>query len=62
MIALGLLLGVAVVGGIVVAAAIADARRQHGVHPWHVLLVPLAVALPYVLGFVLLIWAVSCLS
>jgi cytochrome bd-type quinol oxidase subunit 2 len=61
-IALGLLLGVAVVGGIVITAALADARRRRRVHPWHVLLVPLAVALPYVLGFVLLIWAFSCLS
>jgi hypothetical protein len=61
-IALALLLGVAVVGGIVVAAAIADARRRRSVDPWHVLLVPLAVALPYVLGFALLIWAFSCLS
>ena len=61
-IALALLLGVAVVGGVVVAAAIADARRQHGVRLWHVVLAPVAVVLPYVVGFALLIWAVSCLS
>jgi hypothetical protein len=60
-IALALLLGIAVVGGVVVAAAVADARRQHGVRPWHALGL-VAVALPYVVGFVLLIWAVSCLS
>ena len=61
-IALALLLGVAVVGGIVVAAAVADARRLRSIHLWHVFLAPVAIALPYVLGFVLLIWAVSCLS
>jgi hypothetical protein len=61
-IALALLLGVAVVGGVVVAAAVADARRQRGVRLWRVLLTPAAVTVPYVVGFALLIWAVSCLS
>lgn len=60
--AIALLLGAAVVGGLLLATVIADGRKHSGVLVWHLLAAPLAVVLPYVSGFAYLYWGLSCTS
>ena len=60
--AVALIFATATAGGLVLATAIADGRKQRGVLVWHVLAVPVAVALPYAVGFAYLLWGLSCTS
>lgn len=61
-VALAVLYGTAILGGLVMATVVADFRRQRGLLLWHLLVSPVAIALPYAVGFALLFWALSCTS
>jgi hypothetical protein len=52
----------AIFGGVVLAAVIADYRKQGGLVVWHLPAAPLGVVLPYVAGFAVFIVSFSCLS
>jgi hypothetical protein len=58
--ALALIFAVATIGGVVLAAVIADARRHGGTLVWHMLAAPTALVLPYVVAAALLFFLLTC--
>ena len=60
--AIVMILAAATLGGIVLAAAMADRKRERAVLVWHLIAIPTALLVPYIAGFALTILAFSCLS
>lgn len=60
--AIALLFVTAIIGGVLLATVIADARRHQGVLVWILLATPAAVVLPYVVFSALFYWGLACTS